>query len=285
MESLKSWLTYSKERFGIVDHLLLVGGISLSGMYIASDSFSPSGFLTSFVLLIAFFYQLRLMDEYKDYDKDVIANPDRPLPRGLLERERVEVVIKWLQVILQIIPVIILTLIPALMNAAIMYIITMCYLWIMYKEFFMEKWLSTHTLIDVALHQVIVVFFCVFPVLTTNGDFLFNPITWYYGLTVVGGFLCFEVCRKLDPNKHAVLRTYLSLYGPKKTYALVIAVTVIAAIGASLAGYYFLWAFEIAMVAVASLIVIKPEKFKLVEMAAMLSLAAHIWSGVIARFI
>ncbi|MGK5091965.1 UbiA family prenyltransferase [Deltaproteobacteria bacterium TL4] len=285
MENFKAWFTYTKERFGCLNHFFLVGGLSLSGMSIASDAFSPVGVSISFTLLLAFFYQLRLMDEYKDYDKDVLANPGRPLPRGLLDKERVATVIKGLQIILLILPVLLLILVPDLTNAALMYLVTMGYLWLMYEEFFMKDWLSTQTLIDVALHQVIVVLFCVFPALTVNGDNLFNPLAWYYGITVVGGFLCFEISRKLDPNKHKVLKTYLSLYGPKKTYALVIAVTLIAALGAYLTGYHFLWAFEIVMVAVASLIVLKPEKFKLVEMVAMLSVAAHVWSGVIGRFL
>ena len=36
-----------------------------------------------------FFAELRLMDELKDYEKDLIAHPERPLPRGLLSREEV----------------------------------------------------------------------------------------------------------------------------------------------------------------------------------------------------
>ena len=34
------------------------------------------------------------MDDVKDYDKDVIVHPDRPLPRGLIAYDEVALVVK-----------------------------------------------------------------------------------------------------------------------------------------------------------------------------------------------
>ena len=39
-------------------------------------------------LFLIFITELRFMDELKDYEKDKIAHPDRPLPRGLVTKGR-----------------------------------------------------------------------------------------------------------------------------------------------------------------------------------------------------
>ena len=78
------WLIYSKERFPLVTYLLLVGGITLSAQLLHSSAIDWKGFGVASVALLLFFAELRLMDELKDYEKDKIAHPGRPLPRGLV---------------------------------------------------------------------------------------------------------------------------------------------------------------------------------------------------------
>src|SRR5579862_4353131 len=81
------WLIFIKERFPLIPQLILTGGMAL----IAYHKYA----WVLFGLLI-FFFLLRAMDEYKDYEKDCVAHPERPLPRGLILRNEMKGVIQFL---------------------------------------------------------------------------------------------------------------------------------------------------------------------------------------------
>ena len=84
------WLRYIIERFPPVTYVILIGGFCLTGA-VAHGTLprfeTPLAF--SFFAITLFFFVLRLMDELKDYEKDLVAHPKRPLPRGLLKTTEV----------------------------------------------------------------------------------------------------------------------------------------------------------------------------------------------------
>jgi hypothetical protein len=84
-----AWLTFVRERFSLPVHLLVSGGFAATGVVLGTGRMQLRPLAVSVGGIIAFFALLRLMDEDKDLDKDRIAHPDRPLPRGLLESTRV----------------------------------------------------------------------------------------------------------------------------------------------------------------------------------------------------
>lgn len=82
------WLAFVRERYGPTTHVAMAAAFALgnAGAAGAVQGATPNigKFLLSGVLVAVFFFRLRVCDEIKDYDTDLSANPQRPLPRGLI---------------------------------------------------------------------------------------------------------------------------------------------------------------------------------------------------------
>jgi 4-hydroxybenzoate polyprenyltransferase len=102
---------------------------------------------------------------------------------------------------------------------------------------------------------------------------------------ILGSFFSYEICRKLDPVAHKVLRTYLGAYGLTTTCLVVIAATCVAAIGAiRLDLIRLLWPLEGLLVSSFAVIRVKPSAYKIVEGIAALSLFSHLWATAVRHF-
>lgn len=280
----KGWAIYLKERFPLPVYLLLSAGIALSGQWLSAGSFEATGFSLAILGLLLFFSELRLMDELKDYDKDLLAHPDRPLPRGTISVNQVRqgILLQYLAMIV----------FAALMGffvngaAGFLYLITALYLWLMYKEFYAGPKLSEFPLAYAVTHQIILLPLCAFAVTISRPAMLLEPATWAYGTCALGAFFTYEVCRKLDPQAHPVLRTYLSVYGTARTALILLATSAVAFAGASSLGIQTRLLPVEALVPVTFLLIfrLKPSAYKLVEAVATLSLLLHLYAGMIQRF-
>ena len=91
---MKNIMQFMKERVPVIANLILAVGMILS---VAATMGITPGLKESIfigVSLLIFITELRFMDELKDYEKDKIAHPDRPLPRGLVTKGQVNFLIK-----------------------------------------------------------------------------------------------------------------------------------------------------------------------------------------------
>jgi len=273
-----AWLTYVKERFPLPVYGLLIGGFVFSGMCLGPGGFRVVPFVVSLAGFVIFFFQLRLMDELKDYDKDLVHHPDRPLPRGLLSLDAVRSAIVGLNIVMLAYAGVVALLTNCV--AGLNYLFVAGYLYLMYREFFLGEWLEERPMLYAFSHQVIFIALCFYSVF--QGKEALGAKSFFLGLTIMGAFLCYEICRKLDPEAHPALQTYLSFYGAKKTTLLVVMMAVIAGVGAAGLGLeQLLWPVE--GLVIISLIVLfpKPEKYKIVAAVATLSLLVHLWAVVI----
>ena len=279
---MDKWLKYSKERFPLLVYLLLSTGFSLSANYMFSDNFIVLPFALSLFGILLFFFELRLMDELKDYEKDKVANPDRPLPRGLLTPKQVEKAIKG--ILGGMIGFALLLSLTLNIYAGIYYLLLILYLFLMYKEFFIPEWLNKKILLYAASHQVILIILCIFTVSCFSPGLALSDKCLLYGLLVLCSFFTYEVCRKLDPNAHPILQTYLSIFGIKKTLALVVALSLGAIIISLLQAHpssLILIFFSSGVMLSAGVLLFNKNLYKFTEVIASLSLLLHIWSGVL----
>lgn len=280
---MANWLIYLKERFPLPVYVLLVGGIACSGSLIASGKLEALGFAFAFVGIFCFFGVLRLMDELKDYEKDVIVHPERPLPRGILKTDQVEKLIHRLVMSMVVFALVVGGV--ASWVAGLNYLVITIWLWLMYKEFYLGSWLVDRPLLYAISHQLILLPICSFAVVVHDASLLSATATWYYGLAVLGAFFSYEVCRKLDPKAHPLLKTYLTVYGAKLTVVFVFVLNLIAAYAAVHLGLrWWLWPFEALTVLSLVVLFVAPAKYKLAEGAATLSLLFHIWGVSFAYF-
>ncbi len=278
-----AWITFLKERLPLPSYLVLVVGLAMSGNVLgaaaapaesAADSWITTAIAAAGAFL--FFAVLRIMDEYKDYDKDQVAHPHRPLPRGLIAPEQVAVAVRGLAVAMLLFSVVVGL---ANLPAGISYLLVTGYLWLMYREFYVGAWLANRPLLYAASHQVIILPLCYFCFLAANPDAWRDSQPALLGITVLGAFFAYEICRKLDPDAHPLLQTYLSHYGPAKTLGLTICMIALSALGALGLGLgQMLWPLEGIMIALLSLLLLAPYRFKIVEHGATISLALHVWA-------
>ncbi len=273
---MKAWLHYFRERFPLAVYALIVGGIALSGQVIGARHVDPLAFAVSFASLLVFFAMLRLMDEYKDYDKDRIAHPERPLPRGLLTVAQAETAIRRGVVAMALWPIIVAPFWGA--AAALAYWVVVAYLWLMYREFFVGEWLERRPLLYAITHQVIIFPLGFFSLFMASGDGGTTTGGLTLGLLFIGPFFAYEVCRKLDPDADPVLMTYLTVYGKAWTFAIIAAAVAVAAAAASRVDYGIsLWVLQALLLLSASTIWWRPSAFKVPELVASLLLVAHLW--------
>ena len=155
---LKSWLTFTKERFDPVSHFLMIF-LFVTGhavvQAVASNaktwSLLPPPFIVLFAGATAFFFKLRLYDEIKDYEVDKEFNPGRPLVRGLVVHRDLH---------LGIVTCIVIELAcfgAASPRAAVAVAFAICYSLLMYKEFFISELIRPHLTTYAITHTVVTV--------------------------------------------------------------------------------------------------------------------------------
>lgn len=292
-----AWLVFIRERLPIPAYTLLAGGLAFSGWALSLEDIGWK-ILLGFALLVLFFAELRLMDELKDFKKDQIANPTRPLPRGVLKPIQVERAIRLLAILMAVSSLVLFLFLP---TSGLLYGVVTIYLWLMFREFYAGPWLEKRMFLYGLSHQVVLIPLSLFSFsLHSNADIasvdLYNSLGFDWSLMVLGSFFGYEVCRKLDPKAHPILRTYLHEYGAPRSGLIVVAAGFIALLGASmlsesevygpmtylalflplLTPLIFFWTYIVRR---------RPETYKLVEGIATLSLALHIWFPLLARMV
>ena len=84
------WWVYQRERFPVLAHGPLILAFSSSALSFsallrgAREWPRPAALVAAFVTCLLFFLQLRIADEFKDFEEDSRWRPYRPVPRGLV---------------------------------------------------------------------------------------------------------------------------------------------------------------------------------------------------------
>lgn len=270
-----AWLTYAKERFPLPVYLILAGGYACSGVFL-TESRDPRAISYALLGILLFFWVLRLMDELKDFEKDKIANPTRPLPRGLLSPELVRRSINGF--VTSMLAFGVLVVFRFNKEAGLCYLGLTAHLWLMYREFYLGEWLQNRPLLYAVSHQLSLLWVTSFPVLLANPGYLYSPTLFAFGFLCLGAFFTYEICRKLDPTAPAILKTYRQIYGLRGAFLLVAGTTTVAAVSAWKLGLGpVLWPIE-ALVLLSFVRSAGEKGYKIVEGAATLSLVAHLWT-------
>jgi len=163
------------------------------------------------------------------------------------------------------------------MTAGVFFAIGTFYLYLMYKEFYLGKWLSDRPLLYAITHQLITVPMVGFAFTAFAPQSYQSSSFIWFSVLLVSAFFAFEVGRKLDPKAHPLLKTYLSIYGKAKTAAIIVIMLVLLCFSAYQLG---LWSIiPLAAVTMASLVLMwtAPERFKWIEGLMMFLLLYSLW--------
>jgi len=279
------WLTYLKERFPIVVYLLLCAGFTLSAASLGRSTSATEITIGIFGLLL-FFAELRLMDEFKDYKKDLVAHPERPLPRGLLKISEVHTAIYaglGLMLFFAAANYLFVGAMPGFL-----YLALTVYLYLMFKEFFIGNWLEPRMLLYAITHQLILLVLTSYAVSLFDTTLLLKIPNLLYGLVVLGGFFSYEVGRKLDPAANPILRTYRVVYGEVRTGFLLFVLMILSGTAAIFLHQTLgigLIVVYVATFAVTLLCFQNRLSHKIAELFTSIGLLYAIWFGFLMKFV
>ena len=185
--------------------------------------------LSLFIIIFMFFFQLRITDEFKDYEEDLKYRPYRPVQRGIISLKALGK-IGISTVIIQII-------LAHVINPKLIYfmLLVWIYMFLMTKEFFIKNWLTERILIYALSHVVIMIFITLVIVKGTGyilqhhfSETLYLLLEKYeknifigliplFALNYLNGIVL-EIgrkTRKANEEEHGV-QTYSKLWGRKK---------------------------------------------------------------------
>jgi 4-hydroxybenzoate polyprenyltransferase len=264
-------------------YLIVGGGYAMSGFSASGARPAAFPFGLAFIGVVLFFFELRLMDELKDFAKDCSAHPERPLPRGLLSVREVQRAGTVLT--LGMLAFAGATALAANPTAGALYLAVTGYLFLMYKEFFAGAWLGARPILYALAHQPVGWLVALFPVALFAPMTVFRRIPVGWGLMAVGGLFAYEICRKLDPAAPAELGYYVQRYGRAATGALLLGCLALASAGAALGGaLWYVLPTEAALAAGYLAHLFLPVSFRVVERLASLNLVMALWGTFFARF-
>lgn len=152
---MNRWIVYQRERFPLVGHGALVAAFSASAVSFSSlirgrvELPSAATLLVAFVTSLLFFLQLRIADEFKDYEEDARHRPYRPVPRGLVTLAELAWVGAGAAAIQLALAIFVAPSIVWLLAIA------WVYLALMTREFFARDWLKQHAIVYMTSHMMI----------------------------------------------------------------------------------------------------------------------------------
>lgn len=215
---LGKWWTYQRERFPLAGHGPLIAAfsfcaVSYSRMLRTGATTLPpwTALLTAFLTCLLFFLQLRIADEFKDFEEDAKFRPYRPVPRGLIALRELGVLFV-LAAAMQLGAALLLA--PRM---ALLLFVPWIYLAAMSKEFWAREWLLARPITYMWTHMLImplVDFYATGCDWLAGGDQPHGGLGWFLAASFFNGVVI-EVGRKLraPADEETGVRTYTVLWG------------------------------------------------------------------------
>jgi 4-hydroxybenzoate polyprenyltransferase len=216
----RKWWTYQRERFPLAGHGPLIAAfsfcaVSLSAMLRGSTAWPAwPAIVVAFVTCFCIFLQLRIADEFKDFEEDSRYRPYRAVPRGLVTLRE----LRWLFAIVGLVQLLLALWLDA--RLIVLLLVTWAYLALMSKEFFVAEWLRPRAVLYMTSHMVIMPLVDLY---ATSADWL--PITgqpppglmWFLLASYFNG-LVIEIGRKIrsPQDEETGVATYSALWGRRK---------------------------------------------------------------------
>lgn len=261
MTKSQAWCQFTKERFEPWSHMTMILVFLFAHILVVNPVKTIFASSLNEIMLgigvVAFYFKLRLYDEVKDYDLDVVINKTRPLPRGLLTHKDMY---RGMAVCI-LIELVCFSIMG--LNSLITAIIAILYSLIMYKEFFIPEkirpFLTTYALV----HTIVTTFlsFAIFSFLTQASliELVKEPSLVSFAFANWLLFNIFEFGRKTFATieERQNVDTYSSLFGRVGAVMLVVSQAGIAHfLALTLKGTnqaFLLWGFATLLIILAAL--------------------------------
>ncbi|RIK53171.1 MAG: hypothetical protein DCC57_08750, partial [Chloroflexi bacterium] len=237
---LRRFAVYQAERFPLGVYALLMAVLAAGAVgwtqaaRAAAEPYPWAALGVAFVALLGFFFQLRVADEYKDYETDRAHRPYRPVPRGVIRLRE----LAWMAVAAGVLQALLtLWLAPALLWALLA---VWGYMALMRWEFGVGGWLHGQPLLYMLSHMVALPLIFVYAtacVWLAAGEHAPAGLGWLLATAYANGVV-FEVGRKLRApiDEEPGVETYSRLWGIPRATAVWWVALALAGVCATLAG-------------------------------------------------
>jgi len=211
------WWVYQRERFPVLGHGLLIAAFSFSAVSFSWLLRGGQGWPsiiamgTAFITALLLFLQLRIADEFKDFEDDSRYQPYRPVPRGLVKLKELRTIAiggACLQLIFA------LRLLPRLV---LWLLLTWAYLALMTKEFFVRDWIRSRPVTYLWTHMLIIPLTDFYATACDWQSVKASPpsgLFWFIAVSFFNG-IALELGRKIRAprDEEKGVRTYSYLWG------------------------------------------------------------------------
>ncbi|MDB6172999.1 MAG: 4-hydroxybenzoate polyprenyltransferase and related prenyltransferase [Chthoniobacteraceae bacterium] len=243
---MNKWWIYQRERFPILAHGPLIAAFSLSAVSFSALLRGSIHFpdwrscLVAFITSLFFFLQLRIADEFKDFEEDSLYRPYRPVPRGLISLRE----LGWLWALTAAIQAgLALWLKPALIWVLA---IAWAYLFLMTQEFFARDWLKARPVTYLWTHMLIMPLVDLYATAcdwTVAGASLPRGLIWFLIVSFFNGIVI-EIGRKIraPQDEEPGVPTYSAQWGAATSIRAWLLILVATAASASIAATHISFA-------------------------------------------
>jgi 4-hydroxybenzoate polyprenyltransferase len=216
---LRRWWIYQRERFPVLAHGILILAFSSSAVCFsallrgATEPPSLMSVAVAYGTAFLFFLQLRIADEFKDFEEDSRFRPYRAVPRGLISLRELGV--------LGVIAAVIQLVLGLLLDPSIVLLLAVAwvYLALMSNEFFVGEWLKKHPVPYLVSHMVIIPlvdFYATACDWWPRGQGMPQGLGWFVAASYCNGVVI-EIGRKIraPADEEFGVNTYSALWGPR----------------------------------------------------------------------
>lgn len=224
--SLKHFAAYLNERWPLQRNVpaitLLTSATLLASLIIQEHDWAWDWrYLAALGWALALFYRLRVLDDLKDREDDLVAHPDRVLSRGLVSYRQ----LAWTGVAAFVVE----TVCAALISWWVLLLHGGVALWsiLMYREFFVKRWLKARPFLYAVLH-LLILFMIDFTILQSAGSpdvfVIHSGFFLFAGLSFLVTF-SLEVSRKIrvPEAERPEVETYSKLIGVRGSMIFIVA--------------------------------------------------------------
>jgi len=219
---LARWWVYQRERFPVLAHGALIVAFSLSAVCYSAlirgaASITLAAALVAFTTAFLFFLQLRIADEFKDFEEDAKYRPYRPVPRGLVTLRE----LGWLGAGAGLVQIGL----AAGYDVRLLAILggVLAYLALMSVEFFAGAWLRPRPFLYMASHMLImplIDFYATACDWLPAGAGLSPALAWFLLISYFNGTVI-EIGRKIraPADEEPGVETYSAVWGRRGAVA------------------------------------------------------------------
>ncbi|HSB22911.1 MAG TPA: UbiA family prenyltransferase [Burkholderiaceae bacterium] len=228
------WRLYFRERFPLPLHAPVIAVFSGSSFAyswaVQGQRGPPVALAVAFAVVLLFFLQLRILDEFKDFSEDLRFRPYRPVPRGIVTLRS----LGRLGVVAAVVQAIASALLGT--HVLIALVVVWAYSALMGVEFFASRWLKAHPLAYLASHMVVVPLIVGYVATCAGVQAMTAPLLWLGAMSYMS-FCVFEIGRKIrsPADEQQGVETYSALWGRRRAAMAWLAAMALAGAFAALA--------------------------------------------------